>query len=259
MTETTKEEPLPRRHGLHIDQLARAVLRVGDGRGFVVERLNYLGRRLERIVITAAHCIEHATRADGGQGLPPCHPARYLEEGNYRDLLGPLGDASPTVWAECLFVDSIADIAVLGQPDNQALSDKADAFDELVEGMTALAVADAPAQGFEILPARKLGQVEPDEIKVPTPGEGAARVLSLDGHWLDGCVKRRPGWLAFEPDKHMASGMSGSPIINMAGEAIGVCSTEFFNPVIVDSLSARLVRAITAANSIPPNIKKRFT
>jgi hypothetical protein len=239
------------------DRLTRAVLRVGSGRGFVVEHLGRLGRRPRRIVITAAHCIEQETRADGEQGLPPCHPGRYLAEGTYRDLLGPLGDAR-AVWAECLFADPIADIAELGQPDNQELSDQAGAFDELVEDMTALAVADAPAQGFEIVRRGAVmldgALIEPDEIKVPTPGEGAARVLALDGRWLDGRVKRRSGWLAFEPEKHIASGMSGSPIINMAGEAIGVCSTESFNPVIVECLSARLVRAIKSNRVVPDRL-----
>ena len=37
----------------------------------------------------------------------------------------------PTVWAEWLFVDPVADIAALGTPDSQALSDQAVAYDEL--------------------------------------------------------------------------------------------------------------------------------
>ena len=61
-----------------------------------------------------------------------------LEEQTYRELLAPLGK-KPTVWATCLFVDPMADIAVLGKPDNQALSDEADAYDELVDGMVTLA------------------------------------------------------------------------------------------------------------------------
>jgi hypothetical protein len=69
-------------------------------------------------------------------------------------------------------------------------------------------------------------------------------VLSLDSHWLEGRVCRRGGWLAFTPKELIASAMSGSPIINMQGEAIGVCSTESMNPVIADALSAGLVRAM---------------
>src|SRR5262249_57628847 len=116
------------------DELRNAVLRVGDGRGFVVECRNHLGM-VERIIITAARCrprlpspYEHLLQ------LPTPHPARYLEEETYQRILGPLG-AEPTVWVACLFVDPIADIAVLGQPDNQDLSEQADAYDQLVEDM----------------------------------------------------------------------------------------------------------------------------
>jgi len=68
--------------------------------------------------------------------------------GTYKALLGPLG-AKPVVWAACLFVDPIADIAVLGQPDNQVLIDEAAAFDALMDSTGRLAIADASAQGRE--------------------------------------------------------------------------------------------------------------
>jgi hypothetical protein len=217
------------------DSLTRGILRVGGGRGFVVKRRVRLFE--ERIIITAAHCIEHARRLDKKRGLPSCHPWRFLNEQTYPRLLGPLG-AKPTVWATCLFVDPIADIAVLGQPDNQALSQEADAYDRLVESMATLAVVDAPAQGVELLTFSK------QQVENPTPGEGPARVLSLDGHWREGRVRRFVGSLAFEPEELFEGGMSGSPIVNMASAAIGVCSSERINSVIVDSLSAQIVREI---------------
>ena len=136
-------EPLVR-----FEQWTSAVLRVGDGRGFVVNRRGYFGR--EPVVITAAHCLVDAFLANGTQGLPLCHPARYTEDETYKELLGPLS-ADPTVWASCLFVDPIADIAVLGQPDNQALIEEAAAFDTLMNSAGALAVADAPLQGSELV------------------------------------------------------------------------------------------------------------
>ena len=77
--------------------------------------------------------------------MPPCHPARDIEECTYQLLLSPLG-GEHTVWATCLFLDPIADIAVLGQPDDQELSDETEAFEKLVENMTTLAVVDAPPQ-----------------------------------------------------------------------------------------------------------------
>ena len=80
-------------------QWLSAVVRVGDGRGFVVENDD------ERLVITAMHCLPE---------LPIAHGASYIEERTYRGLLGPVGDGQ-TVWAECLFADPIADLAVLGE------------------------------------------------------------------------------------------------------------------------------------------------
>jgi len=207
---------------------ADAILKVGDGRGFVVECRNYLGR-IERIIITAAHCLPK---------LSSCHPGRYVEEETSARLLGPLG-TQPTIWAACLFADPVADIAVLGQPDNQALHEEADAYDQLMADMATLAVADAPAQGFEVVTG-----FGGRPIKKPTPGKGPARVLSLKGQWLDGQVMRRGGWLEFKPGKFFEGGMSGSPIVNAAGAAIGVVSVDSMSPVIVDGLSASLVRRI---------------
>ena len=105
----------------------RAVLRVGGGRGFVVERRRHTGSGVERIVITAAHCLRE---------LPP---PGFADEYLYRGLLGPLR-GKRTVWAECLFVDPVSDLAVLGTPDNQELPDEADAYEALVENATPLSI-----------------------------------------------------------------------------------------------------------------------
>ncbi len=216
-----------------------AVVRVGDGRGFVVDCQGSFGR--EPIVITAAHCIADAFLANGTQGLPSCHPARYTEDGTYKALLGPLG-AEPMVWAACLFVDPIADIAVLGQPDNQVLIDEAAAFDALMDSTGRLTIADAPAQGRELVTGFGGYQFEH-----PTPGEGPAWVLSLEGHWLEGRVERRGGCLSFKPEEFFVGGMSGSPIVDAAGAAVGVVSVDLMNPVVADALSTQLLQSIRDA------------
>jgi hypothetical protein len=78
-----------------------AIIKVGEGRGFLVEYSPWPHQ-----VITAAHCLPH---------LPSAHGASYAKERTYANLLGPR-DGLPTVLAECVFVDPIADIAVLAAP-----------------------------------------------------------------------------------------------------------------------------------------------
>jgi len=85
------------------------VLSVDGGRGFVIQ-----ARDGERLVVTAAHCLMRG----GGLYLPPALSFSDTQEGTYVNLLGPLG-AEQTIWAECLLVEPVADIAVRGSPDTQ--------------------------------------------------------------------------------------------------------------------------------------------
>src|SRR5438874_3754535 len=109
------------------------VVKVGECRGFIVEhrvkihRLKPLSAGVKlrsfrklRLVVTAAHCLPH---------LPPPHRASFTEERTYKNLLGKLDECKGSIAAECLFVDPVADVAVLGSPDNQNLPDDADAYD----------------------------------------------------------------------------------------------------------------------------------
>ena len=174
--------------------MTNAVIRVGDGRGFIVKdeeaARRWRWRRDERIVITAAHCLPF---------LPPCQSYAELEKRTYKALLGALGQNS-TVWAECVFVDPVGDIAVLGPPENEAFSDECDAYQALVENITPLRIADVRE-------------------------ESSAQLLSLDGEWF-GCKVQHNGgpfWFT-DAAKGILSGMSGSPILAEDGSAIGVVS-----------------------------------
>lgn len=165
-------------------ELVNAVVKVGDGRGFIIEASN------QRLVITAAHCLPH---------FPPCHGASYVEERTYRDLLGPLNESAPKVWAECLFADPVADIAVLGSPDDQVLYDEAIAFEALTEEA----------------PALRIGEAAIDAL---------AWLLTLDGRWTRCAIQRRNGWPLWieNAEEAIRGGMSGSPILNDDTSAIGV-------------------------------------
>ena len=156
-----------------------------------------------RYVLTVAHCLPKIA----GHDLPPAHPGRYLNECTYNGLLAPLGQ-NPAVMAECLFVDPISNLAILGQPDNQIFKE-ADAYNALVEARPALKISQRV--------------VEYDH----SPDEGIpGSLLSLEGHWFSCTVHPRGAGLrvtaAAQP---IPGGMSGSPILDADGDAIGAVST----------------------------------
>jgi hypothetical protein len=206
------------------------VVKVGGGRGFIVEQkiqtpapLGMTAKwRIIRWVITAAHCLPH---------LPPAHAGAANLERTYPSLLGTLEDGETSVAAECEFVDPVADIAVLGRPDYQLPGDVADAFDALTE----------------TAPVVQIGEAR----------NGDGYVLSLEGHWISTKLEK-DFWgnsLLIDPTEE---GMSGSPILNLAGRAVGVVviGAEIRNksgvrtnqrcgpqPILVNDLPARLLRA----------------
>jgi hypothetical protein len=199
----------------------KGILRVGDGRGFVVTTAG-----MDRIVVTAAHCLPH---------LPPPHlwSEGYAEERTYAAILGPLGGETG-VWAECLFADPVLDIAVLGSPDGQ--DEKAEAYKALVAGAWPFRITDAPKEETRHKQLHGHGVVNEIWVNVPKPGRGTALVLSLVGAWIKCTVARRGAWLQIEDDGIIKSGMSGSPIISPAGHAIGALSTGSLNPVLTEAL-----------------------
>jgi hypothetical protein len=67
----------------------------------------------------------------------------------------------------------VADIAVLCSPDNQALIREAEAYEELVMGVTPFQVTDARSKA----PSATSWPYGNQTIDVATPGRGAALVL----------------------------------------------------------------------------------
>jgi hypothetical protein len=215
------------------------VVKVGTGRGFVIEhriRVNirdfatvqsgkhfYFVKR--RFVVTAAHCLPN---------LPPAHAFPHLMDRIYQELLRSLDGAKSNVWSECLFADPVADIAVLGCPDEQDLAEQADAYHALTDDIPALAIAKARS--------------------------GRGWLLALDGvRWIPTTIRLASGIygtsLLIGPTE---AGMSGSPILNDSGRAVGIVAigTETVTesgehqinkeagpqPILVNDLPARIVR-----------------
>ena len=199
--------------------IIKAVVRVGEGRGFIIRHREMLpamdmdsqvvkvkvnGKptsveidafkrerrfRDRRFVVTSAHCLPY---------FPPCIGASYTGERTYESLLGTLDARKPSVWAECLFADPVADIAVLDSPDDQKLPDEAEEYERLI--MNA--------------PALRIGT---------TTEEGASWVLRLDGHWHRCVVNHHGKRLWIESNAEIIEGgMSGSPILTDNAKAIGV-------------------------------------
>lgn len=134
--------------------------------------------------------------------MPPTASIAAQEERTYRNLLGLVDQPERNVWAECLFADPVADIAVLGHPDRQVLCAEADAFEALLERAGIFAVGEAE--------------------------DGApAWLLALNGRWFRCQVTTMPGgplWIVGSSER-IVGGMSGSPIVSDDGRALGVLVT----------------------------------
>ena len=187
----------------------QAVIDVGGGRGFVVEAR----KQYYRLIITAAHCLP---------GLPPAFPAMNLDEITYRELLGPLG-AECSVWAECLFVDPVGDIAVLTGPDNQELWEEAEQYENLTE---------------------KLSKCVP--VGPPPENKSQGWLLSLENTVLPCKIETVGHTISVsEVEGGIAAGMSGSPILDQAGRAVGIISmNRDLQPCLAEMLPAWILRRI---------------
>ena len=186
------------------------VVRVGAGRGFLVEE--DLGVTSRRLVVTAAHCLPK---------LPPPHLSSYTEERTYGRLLGPL-NGKRKVWAECLFVDPVTDIAVLGAPDSQTFSEEEDAYYALTEAASVLPVGPAQSGAGYLLSVKSAKWI-PVKLQV-TRGPGGA-------------------WISCGPTK---AGMSGSPILDEAACAVGIVAVggDHGQMTLTDSLPGWLLRGL---------------
>ena len=193
----------------------KSLVQVGDGRGFVVD--DPLG---DRFVITAAHCLPEVPAAPGFR-------EDWAE--TFQNLLGPLEGATD-VWAECLFVDPIGDVAVLGSPDGQELYKQADAYDALLAAAVPLKIGDIAISGKA----------------------ASARLIDLAGNMMDCTAQHIGGPLWIEKGAAgIVGGMSGSPVLDLASRAIGIVSqsggtvetapTSGTAPRLVASLPGRLL------------------
>ena len=171
------------------DEAKTAVVRIGEGgRGFLVDA------DLGPMVVTAGHCLHE---------LPEAGPFHDGHDRTYK-ILGALNGA-PMISVECLFVDPVSDISVLGPPDGQEpeYTDDVNKYDELCDAAHPLIVSAPPT--------------DPQKLWL----------LSLDQVWFS-CSGRLLGngcWWLENATNGIVGGMSGSPILDAQGHAVGVVST----------------------------------
>jgi hypothetical protein len=209
--------------GKEFEIAKRAVVQVSDGRGFIVSAGE------SQYVITAAHCLPF-------DRLPTPHLANGATELTFRDIIGRLGSKRRTISAELCAFSLTDDVAAFSEPDGQELYDQRAEFEKFAEA--GMMLGHPPA-------------ILPPHLWETAPGT-AAFVLSLDGEWLP-CTVRNGGrflWITNHGNNHIDGGMSGSPIVDANGAAIGLVSTGDGdmnpNPSLMDCLPPWLLRKLDA-------------
>jgi S1-C subfamily serine protease len=191
----------------------RAIIQIGTGgRGFIVSAGEH-----RRYIITAAHCLPH---------FPEPHLANSANELSYPDILSALGKPKRKVWAELVEFNSVSDFAVFGAPDSQTLWEEYEQYEGFTEHTTMRigksTAAPPPLQfpDFDSMAEADLPAWRPLDREIV---EAPAWMLSLDGQWLRCMVRTNGRFLtATQGGQHIKSGMSGSPIINDDGAALGL-------------------------------------
>jgi hypothetical protein len=204
--------------GMSMGIATRAVIRVGDGRGFIVSAGE------SRYVITAAHCLPL-------DRLPTPHLANSASELTFPKIMGR---KRLTIWGELCSFSLTDDFAVLCEPDVECGEDHYIRFETFTK--RAMPVGLSPDTVDPHLSKERPGQI--------------AWTMSLAGDWQKCTVYNGGRFLTLDTGAKIESGMSGSPIVNDKGAAIGVISTgnsgvgSNLNPSLTDCLPPWLLRKL---------------
>jgi hypothetical protein len=195
---------------------------LGDCRGFIVHtnRINY--------VITAAHVLP---------STPPAHPGRGLKDESYPKLIGPRNAEPALPHPACSPIQSPTSPYSARQPGAHRRARTYEAFTAQLAPFN----VDVPPPDSR-LPRVRIRDAPLDFVPhtISVPGY----VLSLEGTWIDCHAAYYDGPFWVKPEEIVVRGMSGSPLINTSGAAMGVINTSNMAACLIDALPGRLLRAL---------------
>jgi hypothetical protein len=167
-------------------------------------------------ILTAAHCIDF--RCDGSMALGGDPPVKVQ---TYR------GNFNVATYA----IEPCSDVAVLGRLDDQEYSEDCDAFETFVENTKPVTTS---RQDFkrESNRRQKSAVENPAPSRIPPPDferphKFPVYIYGSKNEWITGTAIQQPAsprWTGIETAKKIESGFSGGPIINQAGELVGIVS-----------------------------------
>jgi hypothetical protein len=188
-----KRESTDPRKPLDLERIKRAIVRVGRGRGFLVgdHRKNGDGY-IWRDVVTAVSCLPE---------FPSFIPFKGPERLHSYDLILGRLDEEPSLSAECRFADPVSNLAVLGS--------HSDAYNQFIHWDIAIQIAE-PLRPY----APGWGPIEQD-----------VWLLMLNGEWIKCTATGHTNHISISGEPGLFDGaLSGTPIINADGNAIGMIS-----------------------------------
>jgi hypothetical protein len=200
------------------------------GRGFIA------GTGIDRYVVTAAHCAPL-------EQLPRPHLANSSSELAFKGMIGRLSSKRQTIWAELCVFGLTDDVAVFAAPDAQDLPDQNAQYERFTNAATMIGIGRPPSLSAPINGKPRRGRPH-----------GCSRSTA---NWRSCVVHSTGRFLSITSGARgiIEGGMSGSPIIDTYGAAIGLVSTGDYSlnrhPSLMDCLPPWLLRELRPDNAKP--------